>query len=182
MIRRTEDAEESIDRSLGQDFLKDGWARTVADMRAMAEDREGKGYETMTLAADDTTPIAPSMGDDDRFGFSHLVPGDEGEDFREFVRGRDFAETGVYQSTDSGHVFMVTELIDYEDEAIVYVAGTFRMGEAAGLVRAATDRGKLHTYVRKLDQTILGTFEHDDVGAFFPNPERYSAYEPDHPF
>lgn len=180
MVRRTDDQQDDAPTDLAGDFLKDGWARTAADMRAMAEDREGKGYETLTLAADDTAAIAPEMGDedDDRWGFSHLVPGDDAAAFREAFVGGDFTETGVYQSQDSGHVFMVTEHVDHDDETIVYIAASYRMADAAGLVRAAVDRGRLHTYVRKLDRTIVGTFEHDDVEAFFPNPDVYTAYEP----
>jgi hypothetical protein len=178
MVRRTEDAPAGADPTLADDFLKDGWQRTIEDMRAMAEDREGRGFETLTLASGDTTPISPSMGDDDRFGFSHLIPGDEADAFRDLYAGNDFEETGVYQSGDSGHVFMVTEHVDYDDEVVIYIAGAYRMADAAPLVRAAIDRGKLHTYVRLLDRTNLGTFEHTDVDAFFPNPELYYSYEP----
>lgn len=180
MVRRTEDGREDVDGTLEQDFLKNGWERTIEDMRVMANDREGKGFETFTLVSDDTSVISPSMGDDDddRIGFSHLVPGDVAEEFDDVYAGIGVEETGVYQSSDTGHVFMVTEHVDYDDETIIYVAGSYRMAEAASLVRAATEQGKLHTYVRTLDQTIVGTFEHQDVEAFFPNPEVYYSYEP----
>jgi len=181
MVRRSENEQHNVDPSMADDFLKDGWSRTVADMRAMAEDREGKGFETFTLASDDTTPIAPGMGDDDRMGFSHLVPGDVADEIAPVFEAFSLDETGVYQSSDSGHVFMVTELVDYRDETVIYVAGSYRMAEAAPLVRAATDRGHLHTYVRKLDKTIVGSVEHDEVAAFFPNPDVYYSYEPDSP-
>lgn len=182
MVRRTEDAQADPAGDLADDFLKDGWARTVADMRAMAEDRAGKGFDTYTLAADDTAGIAPSMGDDDRIGFSHLIPGDEADEIEPVFEGFSLDETGVYQSTDSGHVFMVTELVDYDDETVIYVAGTFRMADAAALVRAAVDMGHLHTYVRRLNRENVGTVRHEDVDAFFPNPGIYESYEPDNPF
>lgn len=38
------------------------------------------------------------------------------------------------------------------------------------------DRGTMSTYVRALDQTLLGTVEHDDSSDCLPNPDvDYSA-------
>lgn len=179
MVRRSEDTQDDVAHDdLASDVLHVGWEQAVEDMRAMAADRETKGYETLAIASGNTAPIAPTQGDDDRFGFSHLVDRSDGEAFRELYTGRDFTDTGVYQAVDGGHVFMVTEHIDYDNEIVIYIAGTYRVMDAADLVRAATSRGKLHTYVRKLDETILGVFEHDDVSAFFPNPDLYYSHEP----
>ena len=159
--------------------LKTGWEQTVADMRAMANDREERGYEAITLTSFNTAPIAPADGPDDdkRWGLSHLPDSDDVETFKKVYPERDFSETGVYQFADAGNVFMVTEHIDFDNELIIYIAGAFRMLDAAAMVRAAMDRGKLYSYVRELDGTVVGSFEHDDPGAFFPDPEAYYAYE-----
>lgn len=178
MVHRTEDGREDFAaEDVAADVLHVGWEQTVQDMRTMAGDRERKGYETLTIPSGNTAPIAPSQGNDVRFGFSHLADHSKGQDFLELYEGRNFTDTGVYQIADGGHVFMVTEHIDYDDEIVIFIAGTYRVMDAADLVRAATDRGKLFTYVRKLDRTILGSFEHEDVSAFFPDPEIYHAYE-----
>lgn len=178
MVRRDEDGSTyGREPDLTNDALKTGWEQTVQDMRAMAADRETKGFETLTLPSHDTAALAPADGDDDRYGLSHLVDSSDAEAFEEVYEARDFAETGVYQLADGGHIFMVTEHIDYDNDLIVFIASSFRMANATGLVRAAMDRGKLYTYVRELDRTILGTFEHDDPTEFFPEPELYYSYE-----
>lgn len=179
MVHRSDDGREDIaTEDIGADVLHVGWEQAVQDMRAMAADRENKGYETLTIPSGNTAPISPSQGNDKRFGFSHLVDRADGQDFLELYEGSNFTDTGVYQVADGGHVFLVTEHIDYDNDAVIFIAGTYRMIDAADLVRAATSRGKLFTYVRKLDRTILGTFQHEDVSAFFPDSEIYYSYEP----
>jgi len=178
MVRRSEDGPTEGGTDMASDTLKVGWQETVQDMRAMAADREEKGFETLAIPSHNTAPVAPGDGDDDRFGLSHLVDGDDAEAFVEFTEGRDFSETGVYQMADGGNVFMVTEHIDHDNEQIVFVAGAFRVVDATATVRAAMDRGKMYTYVRALDQTILGTFEHDDPSDFFPDPDVYYSAGP----
>lgn len=179
MVRRSDDGREDVPgEDIDADVLNVGWEQAVADMHAMARDRAQQGYETLELTSGNTAPVAPSAGNDDRFGFSHLVDRSDGEDFLEYYEGRNFTDTGVYQAVDGGHVFMVTEHVDYDNELVIFIAGVYRVMDAADLVKAATDRGKLYTYVRKLDETILGTFEHDDVSAFFPDPALYYSHEP----
>lgn len=157
--------------------MKSGWEQAVQDMRAMAADREEKGFNTVTIAAGDTSPVSPQMGDSDEFGLSYIIPGNKVEKFENSYLGSDFTETGVYQLSTEGHVYIVTECIDLEAQEIVFIAGAYQMQHAAGLVRAATDRGEMYTRVKTLDHTEIGVFEHDDVSAFFPNPEQFYAYE-----
>lgn len=174
MVRRSEERREDVRKAdVPVDVLNVGWEQTIQDMRAMASDRRGKGFETLTIPSGNTAPVSPSQGSGERLGFSHLVDRSDGEDFSEFYEAGSFDDTGVYQAADSGHIFLVTEHIDHGNELVVFIAGTFRIADAEPLVRAAMERGKLFTYVRKLDQTILGTFEHEDVSAFFPDPEIY---------
>lgn len=180
MVERADPAE-STDRAeriaSQSDAIADAWTETLADMRAMAADREDQGYEVVALASGDTTPLSPDAGETDRWGFSHLIPGDEVEPFLDVYEGGEFTDTGVYQQAAGGNVFMVTECIDHDGSAVVLIAGAFHMRDAPPLVRAATNRGKLYSHLRTLDRTYVGTFEHDDVAAFFPDPEAYEAYE-----
>mgnify|MGYP006273357803 CR=1 FL=1 len=157
--------------------IKSSWERTVEDMRAMAADREEKGFSTVTAVAGDTAPVAPQMGESDEFGLTFIISGNEAEDFEASYQGSDFTETGVYQSTREGHVYIVVECIDMEAKEIIYITGAYEMRAAPELVRAATDREKMYTRVKTIDHTEVGVFEHDDVSAFFPDPDEFYAYE-----
>jgi len=179
MVRRTENQEGTQDSALADDALKNGWAQTVADMRAMAADREEQGFETLAIVSGDTSPVDPKGGETDRWGLSYLIPGDEVDQFTEVHAQGEFTDTGVYQQTQNGHVFMVEENIDYDNELIVFVAGTFMMIDATALVRTALDRGRMYSHVRTLDRTIVGQFEHDDPAAYFPEPDSYYQLTPD---
>lgn len=172
---------DDLDRIAQQsEALKDNWEKTLHDMNAMAQDREERGWETLTIPAGDTAPQPPSAGEDDKFGLVHVIPGNKADRFTELYEVGQFPETGIYQMTNAGHVFMVSEHIDPDYEVVIYIAAQYDMRHAPELVRTATDRGKMYTHVRKLDKTFLGTFEHDDVSAFFPDPEAFYAYEMDY--
>jgi hypothetical protein len=159
------------------DTIKSAWQQTVHDMNAMAQDREERGFDVLRIPAGDTAPEPPGSGEEDRYGLSHVIPDNKGEEFEEMYAGGDYSETGVYQLSNAGHVFIVTELIDADNRNVIYIAATYEMRHAPALVRTATDRGTMYTHVQLLDGTHLGTFEHDDVDAFFPDPEEFYAYE-----
>lgn len=157
--------------------IKSSWERTVEDMRAMAADREEKGFSTFTVVAGDTAPVSPEMGDSDEFGLTFIISGAEVEDFEASYQGNDFSETGVYQSTEEGHVYIVVECIDMDAKEIIYLAGAYEMRDAPSLVRAATEQETMFTRVKTIDHTEVGVFQHDDVSAFFPDPDEFYAYE-----
>jgi hypothetical protein len=157
--------------------LKTNWERALEDMQAMAEDREDQGYETLAIPAGDTTTLSPSMGEDDTWGLSHVVPDNYAEEFREHFEGATFDETGVYQMESGGFIFVVTECIDLDEEVVIFVAGSYDMRFSAGLVRTAVGRDEMHTHVKTLDETVLGTFDHDDPADFFPDPDKFYAYD-----
>lgn len=159
------------------DQAQSGWEQTVVDMRRMAADREDAGYETVTLAAGDTAPKPPSSGDSDEWGLSYIIPGNLVDDFTDVYARATFEETGVYQAESTGFAFVVTECLDHDENIALFVAGTYQLQFAAPLVRTAMDRDRMYTHIKKLDGTHLGTIEHDDPEAFFPNPEQVYAYE-----
>lgn len=172
------DVPTAADRIASQsETIAGGWEDTLADVEAMADDRSDRGFDVVTLPSGDTTPLPPDAGETDRWGLSHVIPGNRVEPFRDLYEGGEFTETGVYQRSVAGHVFMVTECIDPDAGSVILIAGAFEMREAPALVRAAVDRGKLYSHVRTLDRTYVGTFEHDDPSDFFPEPDRFYAYE-----
>lgn len=158
---------------------QEAWEQTLEDMAAMARDREERGFETLQIPAGDTTPKSPAAGDTDRFGLSYVVPSDVAGQFQSYAETGSFTETAVYQVAEAGHVYIVTECVDVESGVVVFVAGTYQMRHAPALVRTATERGRMYTHLRTLDGTHLGTIEHEDVSAFFPEPEAFYAYEHD---
>lgn len=159
------------------DAVKDGWERTVQDVRRMQADRASKGYETLHIPAGDVAPVAPQDGNSDRYGLSYLIPGNKIEEFTALYERGEFTEFEVYQAATGNSVFIVTECIDPVDDVAIFISGAYQIIQAPQLVRAATKRGTMFTHVRELDGTIIATFEHDDVSAFFPNPDEFYAYE-----
>lgn len=159
------------------DPVKDAWTQTIQDTMRMRADREERGYSTVVIPAGDTTPIAPQDGDSDFYGFSYLAPDDRAASFRECYEDGDFTEFAVYQASASGSGFIVTECIDDDAKQTIFLCGAYQLRDAPRLVRAAMKRDRLYSRVRTLDGTVVGTFEHDDVSAFFPNPDEILAYE-----
>jgi hypothetical protein len=159
------------------DELKTNWQRALEDMEAMAEDRQEKGYETLTIPAGDTTTLTPDMGDDDSWGLSHIIPDNYADDFEALFDESSIEETAVYQMESGGFIFMVTELIDPTEKTVIFVAGTYDMRYSGGLVRTAQGHDEMYTHIKTLDQTLLGTVHHDDPSDFFPDPENFLAYD-----
>lgn len=169
------DKEEHIAQN--SEEIKSGWQQTIHDAKAMAADREENSFDTLVIPAGDTSPISPNAGDTDEFGLSHIIPGNKAESFLDLYEGGEFSETGVYQMNAGGHIFIITECIDIDSEIVIFIAGSYPMRDAAALVRTATSQNEMYTFVKKLDHTRLGMFEHDDVSAFFPNPDEFYAYD-----
>lgn len=159
------------------DQAKSGWAQTLDDMRAMARNREESGYETVTFHAGHTAPKGPDQGETDRWGLFYIIPGDDAEPFQSALEQSDFDETAVYQTAIDRYAFLVTEVIDHDRAFDLMIAGSYRRDAASPLVRSAMERGRMYSHVRKLDGTHLGTLEHDDPEAFFPDPDSIFKYE-----
>jgi hypothetical protein len=159
------------------DVVRNGWKRTIEEVRAMADAREEEGYETLTVFAADTATVAPGDVDEDRWGLSYLVDSDDAETVTEFDERTDFDETAVYQNQSGGNVFIATECIDLDNEAILLIAGAYRMRLAVDLVRTATAAEKMYSHIRQGDGTVIATVEHEDAERFFPNPDEFYSYE-----
>lgn len=174
---------DGVDLDDGEQFAhlvqqSDGaWEKTLEDMQMMAADREDAGYDVVTLPAADTTPKTLEASEDDEWGLSYIVPSNFTESFTDIYERATFEETGVYQATVGSFTFIVTECLDHENELAVFVAGAYRLQFASPLVRKALEEGKMYTHIKQLDGTTLGTIEHDDPDAFFPNPEEIYSYE-----
>lgn len=148
---------------------KDAWSQTLEDMRSMAAEREEEGYDVITIRAQDTTPQGQPEGEsEDQFGLLYVVPGNDADEFVETVDPGDFPEYNVYRGDIDGRVFIVTELLDPDSMTAVFIAGNFWRHEADPLVEAATETGEMHSYLKTLDGTVIGTFHHEGYEQFFP--------------
>jgi hypothetical protein len=167
--------EERLARS--SDQARSGWEQTLADLDAMVADREEAGYEVVKIVAGDTAPKNPDSGDSEEWGLAYVIPGNHVDDFEEIYEQAAFEETAVYQASSGPFQFIVTEVVDHDNELVLFIAGSYELRFAPELVRTAMDRGRMYSHVKTLDGTHLGTIKHDDPGAFFPDPETFYAYE-----
>lgn len=161
------------------DTVREFWELTIEDARAMMADRESDGYETLLLPSGDTTPKHPDSGDTDEWGLSYIIPGNKASEFEAFAEEVTFSETAVYQQSEGGNTFIVTECLNPDVKKSLFIAGAYRMRFASPMVRTAMERDRMYSHVKKLDGTALATIEHDDPDAFFPDPEQFYAYEVD---
>ncbi|WP_135827331.1 DUF7529 family protein [Halorussus halobius] len=161
------------------DAHKNAWQRTLDDMQAMGADLEADGWDVVEVAAGHTAPTNPDAGASDRFGFVHVVPGNEADAISEAVETGAFPKYQVFRKEVGGRVFMVTQLLDPDTSTALLIAGNFEMRHAAGLVKNSFEEGVTYTHLQTLDKTHLGSFRHDDVGKFFPDPEKYAGYQVD---
>lgn len=154
-------------RTSGAAVRREAWQQTVDEAQAMVEARREDGQRAIFVPAGDTAAVAPSDGDDDRFGLVFVIPGNKAEPTAELVADFDLAQYDVYRRIVDDHVFVVVEYFD-PDEASVFVAGMFDAGDAHPMVSAAREAGVVNTYLQKLDGTPVATFEHDDLSKFVP--------------
>lgn len=158
------------------DAERDGWIRTLDDMRSMAAELEDEGWDVIAIGAGDTAPEHPEVGRTDRFGLVHVIPDDKADAFVEAFERGTFPNYRVFRNETNGRAFIVTRLLDPDTEQAILLAGTFELRNATSLVKTAMDEGEMYTHVQTIDKTVLGAFRHDDYESFFPNPERYDSY------
>ena len=153
---------------------KNAWEATIQDMKGMAAELEEGGWSTTAIAAVDTAPNSPEVGNPDRFGFVYVIPDNFADQFvdvfdRGHEEGGEFQEYEVYRSEVGEHVFQVTVLYDEPTANAILLAGSYELINAQDLMRAALDQGAMFTHVQTLDQTALGSFQHEGWEHFFPN-------------
>ncbi|WP_135823584.1 DUF7529 family protein [Halorussus ruber] len=163
--------------SASADVHKGAWQRTLDDMESMAEEMREEGWDVVTVAAGHTAPTNPDSGETDRWGFVHVIPDNKAEPFSEAVETGKFPEYRVFRNEMQGRIFMLTQLLDPETGTAILLAGNFETRHAPGLVKTALKEDMMYTHVQKLDQTHLGSFRHDDVEKFFPDPHKYAGYD-----
>jgi len=147
------------------------WELTVGEARRIAEEREAAGWETVLAQSGDTAVVTRAAGDDDRFGFYHLVPGETAEAIVDLDADR-FPEFRVYRRETDTRAYQVTELRNPERGATVVVTGTYPVGDLTPVRETATATGRIYTRLFTLDRSLEFVFEHADPTPFFVEPER----------
>ncbi|MFB6153980.1 MAG: hypothetical protein ABEJ27_06980 [Halodesulfurarchaeum sp.] len=150
------------------DIHQDAYQRTIEDARALAEEREADGWETLVFPAGHTATEPPEVGDTDRFGLVHVVPDNFADDFIEWFEPGRFPAFDVYRAKASGRVFLVTELLDPDEKLAVIIIANYELRDAQQLIETVKEEEVMYTHLQRLDGTHLGSFEHEAYEKFFP--------------
>ncbi len=147
-----------------------GWQRTIEELHALESRLRSEGWETVATQAGDASFVPIGVGDDDWFGLSLTVPGDDADRIERVVGRATLDEYDVFRRATDGRTYLVIRYADADARVAVLVAATYdRQGAAPRTVaRSAADRGTLHTRLRRLDGTPVAEFTHEDHEPFFP--------------
>lgn len=146
---------------------KDAWTQTLEDMDALADEYEADGWDAVRVHIGQVGCETPGMGDSDRFGFVHVVPGDKADEIVDAVEAGEFPQFDVFRKEVAGTVFFVLVLLDPETETAVLLAASYRVMDARGLAKTATREGTVFSHLQRLDGTPVASFEHEAYEKFF---------------
>jgi hypothetical protein len=155
------------------DVHANAWQETLSDLWALADSYEGKGWETVATAADDTGALAPGHREG-YWGLVHVVPDSDAAAISEAVEGATFPAYNVHRAAIEGRLFAVTSLLDPGERIAVLIAHQFPLREATELVAHTREVDIVNTVVRYLDGTVVAQFEHAEPEKFFP---QYGEFE-----
>lgn len=144
-----------------QATVAEAWKQTLSDREDIAADRREDGWEVLELTATHTDTVSIDTLDHDKYGLFHVIPDNRAEEF-EATYDDGFTEYLGYGSIVQGFMYMVTELIDPEERRSILIASQYDMTRSQGMINSADRTGSLYTYVRTIDGTILGSFEHEE--------------------
>ncbi|GGL47289.1 DUF7529 family protein [Halocalculus aciditolerans] len=151
---------------------KDAWSQTLEDMTALADEYEAEGWETIRVHVGQVGCESVDVGESDRFGFVHVVPGDKADAIEAAVEDAGFPQFDVYRKEVEGTVFFVLVLLDPATETAVFIAASYKLGDAEGVAVAAEREGVVFSHLQRLDGTHVASFEHEAYEKFFPDIDR----------
>lgn len=150
----------------------EAWKGTLDDMDAIAKDRRSDGWEVLTVMSAHTDTVSLDMRDDDEFGLKIIIPDNYAEAFASTYDPDEFTEYLSYGREVDGLMYAVLEFVDSDTERSILIACRYDLRLADGMVASARKEGALYTYVKTIDDTILGVFEHDDWEPLVSPPNR----------
>lgn len=147
----------------------EAWKRTVAEARALADERAEEGWDARTVVAGHTAPTSHDSGRDDRFGLVFVVPGNHADAVADAFERGGFSEYEVYRNAVDRTVYIVVEYRDPDARRSLFLVGAYDVEGASAAATAAEREGEMHTHLRTLDGTVLGTVSHEAYEKFFPD-------------
>ncbi|MEZ3165141.1 hypothetical protein ABNG03_05140 [Halorubrum sp. RMP-47] len=145
---------------------REAWERTLADAADLAERRETAGWTVLYTQASETTVSTNSDGSE--HVFRYLVPDDAADQISDWVTNGSFPQYDVHRATEAGTVFLVIELLDPEQERCLLIAAAYPLTAIDDVGETIRD-APLQTRVRRLDGTVVASFEHTDSEKFLPS-------------
>lgn len=143
------------------------WTQVLDEMTSVSSELSADGWETLASPAGDT---GVTDGDDRSLdpGFVHVIPDDDADTFADWFVPDGFERTEVYRATTPDQLYLLTVLFDEPSERAILVAGVVDRASLPACRSAAEEAGHVHTHLRRVDGTHLGSFRHADPDAFFP--------------
>ena len=177
MVDIGDDDQEYVDRIASDvDVKKNAWSGTIDDMKAMAAELEDQGWDAFYVAAGQTAPETPEVGDSDRYGLVHVIPDNYADGFVEAFEAGEYPEYDVFRQEVAGQLFGVTVLRDPPSETAILIAWSLTLSDATQMINKSRSEDTTYTHVQTLDGTHKGSFEHAAPEKFFPNFESYDAF------
>lgn len=156
----------------------DAWEQTIDDLRALEEEFEAEGWETIATIAGQTGPVAPS-DDKGYWGLSHMLPGSDAERIEAAVEDGEFPTYDVYRNRVRNRVFAVVTYLDPETETAILLATNFELRDAAQLVLHTREVGHVNSVFRRVDGTVVAEVRHEEPEKFFPMYDEFETFEED---
>jgi hypothetical protein len=150
------------------DAEKAGWAATLEELAALADERREAGWSVVRTQAGNTAPEPPDAGDTDRFGLVHVVPGDDADELTALFEDAEIDEFESYRRSLGGTCYLITELRDTERRDCVLVASAYDVAEAGALADHAAEVGHVFTRFQRLDGELVAEVRHDAYEKLLP--------------
>lgn len=146
---------------------KDAWERTLTDLDQLATELEADGWTTLAIPAGVASLKTPNIGDSDRFGFIHVVPGNYADEFTNHFADCTFTAYDVFRNELEREVYFVTVLYDTDTQKAVLVAAAYRKAAEKRLWDVAQEHDTVYTHLQRLDGTHLCSIKHEEFDKFF---------------
>lgn len=143
------------------------WEATLESANELASTLRTRGYHVQVIRAGHVTPEPPSYGDSDRFGLVYLVGDSNTDPLQTIVDKADFTEYKVFNRQVGEELYLLTQIIDTDNQLAVLLVGTVNLTRAEPLMTAVQNRGELYSYIQLVDGTVVSRFQHGNPTTFF---------------
>lgn len=146
----------------------DPWTRTLEELDTLTTELESDGWTTESFHAAHAAPSPPEVGEFDEPGLVFVLPDNVADTVRSRVETGSFDRYEVFRRTANDRVYLVARYLDTDAREAVCFAASYRLRYVRGVAEAAADRGRLHTWFKRIDGTVVAAFEHEQFDSFLP--------------